>query len=432
MSMQNTVFYKQNKAYLVDFSSEDISSDSSMFLAEKIERKHKLIKHISSFIPDNRDQNTIQHSYEHILKQRTFLLMQGYEDANDVSQLRHDPVIEEVLGNKLASQPTVSRFENNVNKTTIFKILYGWLERYVDSLKGRKHVIIDIDATNDPTHGAQQLSCFNGYYGQFMYNELLFHDGETGQIIMPVLRPGNSHSNKWFVGILKRIVHAIKAKHPALKIIVRADSGFSNAPFYKFADQESILYAVGLASNERLKRRVHRVKTAVEHLYLSNKEKHQHFIAFQYQAKSWHAPQQCYSKIESTGIGMNVRHLVSNMTEAEAREIYFGFYVKRGDASENRIKELKNMCFSDRLSNHGFWANFMRLIISSLAYEMFVIIKEMIKQTRHFKAHSWQINNIRLYLLKAGGTVKKTIKRTYIRISKSFVYKDLLLELALQ
>ncbi len=169
-----------------------------------------------------------------------------------------------------------------------------------------------------------------------------------------------------------------------------------------------------------LKQRVRRAEQAVRKLYLSKGEKHQHFISFQYQAGSWHAQQQCYSKIESTGIGMSVRDFVSNMPEEEAREIYFGFYVKRGDASENRIKELKNMCFSDRLSNHNFWSNFMRLIISSITYEMFLIIKQMIKETNHTKAHKWQIDNIRVYLLKVGGTIKKTVERVYIRLSKSF------------
>ena len=432
MKTKNTLFYKQNKAYLLDFSAEEISSDSSMFLAEKIERKHHIIRDISKYIIDKREQFLIKHSYENILKQRVFLMMQGYEDANDASYLKNDPVLNTIFGGNIASQPTVSRFENIIDKQTIFNVLYGWLDRYVKSLEGRDQVIIDIDATDDPTHGAQQLSMYSGYYGQFMYNELLFHDGETGQIILPVLRPGNSHSNKWYVSILKRIIRAIKKMYPNMKIIIRADSGFSNAPFYKLADDESLFYAVGLSTNEVLKRRVKRVEYAVRHLHLSQKEKYQHFISFQYQAGTWHAPQQCYSKIESTGIGMNVRHFVSNLPEMNAREIYFGFYVKRGDTSENRIKELKNMCFSDRLSNHGFWANFIRLITSSIVYEMFLIIKEMIRKTTFHKAHKWQIDNIRLYLLKAGGTIKKTAKRIYFKLSNAFVYKDLLLALAYQ
>ena len=93
-----------------------------------------------------------------------------------------------------------------MTKHDIFNLCSNWLDQYVNNLKGRNYVIIDVDATDDPTHGNQQLSLFNGYYGQFMYNQLFFHDGQTGQIILPVLRPGNSHSNKWFVAILKRII----------------------------------------------------------------------------------------------------------------------------------------------------------------------------------------------------------------------------------
>jgi hypothetical protein len=165
---------------------------------------------------------------------------------------------------------------------------------------------------------------------------------------------------------------------------------------------------------------------------LNQGKKHQHFTKFTYQAKSWHKEQQCYSKVESTGLGMNIRHIISNLKEQDAREIYFGFYVKRGEASENRIKEVKNMCFSDRLSNHGYWANFFRLFISSLAYEMFLLIKQKIKKTSVETAKKWQISSIRTYLLKVGATIKITKRRIYYQLSKSFVYKDLFREIITQ
>ena len=191
-----------------------------------MERESKLLKSFSSVIPDVRDSERIMHDNYKLLKQRVFMLMQGYEDCNDVIHLKNDPILKDILGGNLASQPTLSRFENSVDKKTIFKLSYEWIDRYVDSLSGRKEVIIDIDATDDPTHGHQQLSMFHGYYGQYMYNELFFHDGQTGQIILPVLRPGNSHSNKWFVSILKRIVKEIRNKYGDIKIIIRADGGF--------------------------------------------------------------------------------------------------------------------------------------------------------------------------------------------------------------
>lgn len=429
MSIKNTVFYRGKKSISVNFSAEEISSDGALVLLEKLERKHKVIHYFSSFLPDHRNPLRVFHSVEKLLKQRVFMLMQGYEDANDVAHLQHDPLYKDILEGDLASQPTISRFENSMDKKAIFNLCYGWIDRYVSSLKGRSSMIIDIDGTDDPTYGKQQLAMFNGYYGQFMYNELFFHDGETGQIILPVLRPGNSHSNKWYVSILRRIITKIREAYPKMNIIIRADSGFSSAPFYKLADDYRLKYAIGLASNEVLKRRVARAQRAVTHLYQHKGEKHQHFISFNYKAGSWHKSQQCYSKIESTGLGMNIRHIVSNLEEQDAREIYFGFYVKRGEASENRIKEVKNMCFSDRLSNHGFWANFFRLLISSLAYELFLILKNNIQKTTFEKAKKWQISSIRTHLLKIGATIKITKRRVYYRLSKAFVHQDLLMKL---
>lgn len=432
MSTKDTVFYRKNKAVLVDFTASEISSDGSLILLEKIEREHKLIKKISKHLPDLRDPRLITYSREAQLKQRVFMMMLGYQDANDVTHLQHDPLFKDILQGDLASQPTISRFENSMDKRAIFELSNVWVDNYVSSLSGRKSIVIDVDATDDPTYGNQQMSLFNGYYGQFMLNELFFHDGETGQIILPVLRPGNSHSNKWYVSILKRIIIKIRKKYPDMEIVIRTDSGFSCAPFYKLVDDFDLLFATGLASNSVLKKKTKRAEKAVKHLYLKQGEKHQHFIGFSYQAKSWHKSQQCYSKIESTGKGMNIRHFVSNMPEKEAREIYFDFYVKRGDASENRIKEVKNMCFSDRLSNHGYWANFLRLFISSLAYEMFLLIKKKIKNTSFEMAKKWQISSIRTYLLKVGATIKVTKKRIFYQLSKAFVYRDLFREIITQ
>jgi len=360
------------------------------------------------------------------------MMMLGYEDANDVTHLQHDPLFKDVLQGDLASRPTISRFENSMDKHSVFELCDAWVAHYVSSLQGRKRIVIDVDATDDPTYGNQQMSMFNGYYGQSMLNELFFHDGETGQIILPVLRPGNSHSNKWYVGILKQIIIKIRATYPEMEIVIRTDSGFSCAPFYELVDDYDLLFVTGVASNAVLKKKVSRSEKAVKRLYLDQGEKHQHFISFPYKAGSWHKEQRCYSKVESTGLGMNVRHFISNIKEKEAREIYFGFYVLRGEASENRIKEVKNMCFSDRLSNHGYWANFFRLFISGLAYEMFLLIKQKIKKSSVETAKKWQISSIRTYLLKVGATIKITKKRIFYQLSKAFVHKNLFREIITQ
>ena len=431
MSHKDTVFYRGNKAVSMDFSAGEISSDGAILLLEKLERQHSLLSYFSKVIPDARHPLRTVHYIEKLVKQRVYSIMQGYQDGNDVQYLQNDPLFKDILEGELASQPTVSRFENSIGKATVFALCYAWVDRYVSTLKGRKRIIIDIDSTDDPTHGNQQLSMFNGYYGHFMYNELFFHDGDTGQIIVPILRPGNSHSNKWYVAILKRVLQKIREAYPELEILVRADSGFSCPAFYQLVDDFNLRFAIGQATNEKLKKKTARAGKAVRHLFVEQGIKHQHFIGFDYQAGTWHKPQKCYSKIESTGKGLNVRHIISNMDEAGARSIYFGFYVKRGETSENRIKEVKNMCFSDRLSNHGFWANFARLLFSSLAYEMFLLLKMAIKKTKFEAAKKWQISTIRASLLKVGATIKTTKRRVYYRFSKAFAHQNLFRELAL-
>ena len=148
MSNKDTIFYRGKTAISLDFSAEEISSDGAVLLLEKIEREHGLVRYFSSFLPDSRNSDRILHSTEKLLKQRVFLLMQGYEDANDVTYLKNDPILKDVLGGDLASQPTISRFENSLNKSSIFSMCYAWINRYVSSLQGRDHVIIDIDSTD--------------------------------------------------------------------------------------------------------------------------------------------------------------------------------------------------------------------------------------------------------------------------------------------
>jgi len=136
MSHKDTVFYRGNTAISLDFSAEEISSDGAVLLLEKLERKHGLLRYFSKHIPDSRDPLRIVHSIEKLLKQRVFTMMQGYEDTNDVIYLKNDPLYQDILDGDMASQPTMSRFENSVDKHSIFDLCYAWVDRYVSTLKG--------------------------------------------------------------------------------------------------------------------------------------------------------------------------------------------------------------------------------------------------------------------------------------------------------
>lgn len=433
MQKKFIAYYKGKQEVSLSFCGKNMSSDGSLILLNKIERKRKIIKSFSQAVEDKRDSRYITHSVDKIMKQRVFAMILGYQDANDEKELRKDTIFQEMLEGDLVSQPTISRLENQADRHQIYNLSEVFLERYIKSLKGRKSITIDVDATDDPTHGNQQQSLFNGYYYQFMYNELLFFDGETQQLILPVLRPGNSHSNKWHVPILKRIITRIRDKYPSMEIYIRADSGFSQPEFYELARAHHLYYCVGIARNPRLSAYTARFEKRINKHFGIPGIKYQYFTEpFDYQAGTWLQPEKCYAKIESTGRGMNVRYFISNFPSQKAREIYFGFYVKRADTCENRIKELKNMCYSDRLSDHRFWANYFRLILSAIVYDFFIEIKKGIKETDHEKAYYWQVDTIRQKLLKVAATIKLTKRRIMIDMAEAFVYKDIFASLVVQ
>jgi len=431
MKYKNTLFYSNNKEVKFNFSGEGISSDGSVVLVKKIERTNKIIRKFSSVLVDKRNKSYCDHSLDKMIFQRVLLLIQGYCDCNDSKYLANDPIIKTVLNGNLASQPTLSRLENSISIKDIYRLSDYLVDSYIDSIaSNRKKIVIDVDGTDDETHGNQQLSMFNGYYNQTMYHILVFHDGETGQLILPVLRAGSCHSNKLFVPILSRIVAKIKSRRPELKITIRGDCGFSCPPFYALADETQLDFCLGITTNKRLKIHSQPLEARINEEYVSKGVKHQEFVeGFSYKSDSWSSPQTCYAKVESTGKGLNVRYFCSNMEAEDAKSLYKDFYVKRGDSSENRIKEFKNMCYGDRLSCHRFAANYFRLLLSSLCYEFYRQIKLLILRSSNEQAKKWQIDNIRLYLMKVGATIESKAKSIIINLSKSYICQELFIEI---
>lgn len=380
-------------------------------------------------IRDNRDFRYCKNSTSDLLNLRLLLLCSGYEDCNDVQHLKNDPALSALFGKKLPSQSTLSRWENSQNISDVMKLAYRTLDYYVSRIHPkRKEIVIDVDCTDDPTHGKQQGSLFHGYHWQFIYNQLFYIDGQTGQVNLPILRPGNVHTSKWNERFLAIIVKKIRERFPKMRIIVRADAGFSGAAFYKVVDELNIEFTVGISSNERLKQLFQKDIKEVSEKYVQHDQPFQKFVGpFQYQAASWDKPQQVYAKIESTGRGLNVRFFVSSLEGLKAKHIYWKFYVLRGEAAENRIKEIKNFCFSNRLSCHRFSANFFRLILSCLAYETLRSVRQDLKKvTKDPKITSWSVQSIRLYLLKVAAYVKETTRKTYFRMARGHPYADII------
>ena len=227
-------FYSQ-RALAVRFSDLELSSDAGILLARQAEKKVQVCQAVAECIEEWRDPTKITHSLHQLVSQRVYQLVGGYEDANDSNQLRHDPIYKIACGRVpiahaelLASQPTMTRLENQVSKSETAKMRSRMVEGFTNSYrKAPEEIVLDIDGWDDPTHGQQQLSCFHGYYGQHMYFPVLINEASSGYPLVLQLRAGNSHSGKGVAGILRWLFWRLKRAFPGVRIILRADAGFS-------------------------------------------------------------------------------------------------------------------------------------------------------------------------------------------------------------
>jgi hypothetical protein len=275
-------------------------------------------------------------------------------------------------------------------------------------------ILLDLDGTDDPTHGEQAGSAYHAYYGQHMYHPLLIFDGDTNQLITAVLRPGNVHVSRGVVAILKRLLPVLKQRWPDVQIVVRADSGFATPALYDLCEQLEVEYSIGIAPNARLKRLGEPVRAeAREQQAEGTQGKVRHFGEAIYQAEGWTRARRVVIKAELLEKGPNVRFVVTNRT-AEPGRLYDD-YVDRGEA-EGFIKDLKNACRADRLSCHDFWANQFRLLLHGAAYWLLDTLRHWLVQLGR---PSMQLDSLRLMLLKIGGRVMELAGHVRLRLASS-------------
>ena len=208
-----------------------------------------------------------------MLRQRIYQIVAGYEDANDADRLRHDPMLQIVadqkLGDALGSQPTLSRWENAPSARELVHFNGLLCEQFIrlcaDQVRQRGEILLDLDSTDDPTHGQQQLSFFNGAYGQHMYHPMLIFERHTGCLLAARLRPGNASSHARIVPMLLRLVPRLQAAFPGVKIKLRGDAGFALPLLYQFCEFFDIEYALGIPSNCVFKQRAEPRQKQLQH-----------------------------------------------------------------------------------------------------------------------------------------------------------------------
>ncbi len=423
------------KPVSVEFCEEHSSSDGGGVLLKGIDQRLGLTESLAECLQDPRQPGKVTHTFEELLQQRVFAIALGHPDANDARELAEEPVHKLLLGRdpvhgeSLASQPTLSRFENTLQTTDLYRmadrLADAVIERHRRRLGKRCRLItLDFDPTDDPTHGQQEFSFFHGYYDTYCYLPLIgtmaFHDEAEQYLLCAVLRPGNSPASAGLVAILRRVLAKLAAAFPRAQIRVRLDGGFGNPEVLDFLDQAGVEYVVGLQATKPLKRRARRDLGTARRLSRQSGETAHRFGETLYQTKSsWpHKRRVIYKaevvRLEGREPKDNERFVVTNLKQTP-KHVY-AIYTDRGDP-ENRIKELKNDLAMDRTSCSRFLANQFRVLLTAAAY---VLMQELRFRARHTDCARAQVATLRLRLFKLAAWVDVSVRRIVIHMPRRF------------
>ena len=417
-------FYSQGKVR-ANFDGGQISSDAGLLTLRAFDERHHLTADLAEPLHDARDPERVDHSLLEMLRQRLYAICAGYEDANDAQQLRHDPILKMVadkpLGEELASQPTLSRLENAVTGRDIARLTRQGLEWFIrvggEAVRRRGEILLDVDSTDDPTHGAQQLSMFNGHYGEPVYHPLIVFERHTGCLLDVRLRRGNCISYNRVLGRLRRLLRRLRSAFPEVPIRLRADAGFGWRPLFDLLEEERVEYAIRIQRSKPLRLQAEPAVDAAARAYADSQNPQRHYTSFTYRARLWKRERRVLAQAQHNSHEKTVYFMVTNQTgEAEA---VWQFYNGRGEC-ENRIAELKNGFHADRLSCHRFLANAFRLVLHSLAYNLVNWFRQELPEP----LRTLQIGSLRTRLFKVGARVLQTARWVWVHLASGWPHQD--------
>lgn len=419
------------------FDLPHASSDGGGVLLKAAEQRLGLIGRLAGALDDGRQPGKVCHGLDDLLAQRIYGLALGYEDANDAARLADDPLHklllgrDPVAGDPLASQPTLSRFENGVRRGELLRLSEALFEAVLDRHARRRRKVrrltLDLDITDDATHGAQQLSCFNGFYDTGCYLPMLAFlsfDREPEQyLVAAMLRPGNAPTQRGALPLLKRIVDRLQQRFPRARILVRLDGGFAEPELFTFLDEVGVDYVVGLPKNEVLERHAELDLLVARVLSEASGRTEHVYTDFPYAAGTWDRARRVVCKAEVVRLAGheprdNPRFVVTNLP-GKPRRIYRHVYCPRGEI-ENRIKELFDVAL-DRTSCSKFCANQLRVLLAAAAYALLQELRLAARGTAWARA---QVATLRLELLKIGAQVVASVRRLRLRLPAAFPFRE--------
>jgi hypothetical protein len=403
-----------------DFSGGDLSSEGGALLLRRMDQRLGLSAAAARALGDERQAGKVRHEVADMVAQRVYGLCLGWSDVSDHNVLRSDLVMQTAVGRdqSLASAPTLSRLETSATPEQGWALHGVLMEQFIASRRGPRRrapreLVLDVDATHVPLHGAQERGFFHGYYDNYCYLPLYVFCGQD--LLACVLRPSDRDPASVVTALLKRLIDALRQAWPKVRIVVRGDSGFCRPRVLRRLDRWGVDYVLGLQKNTRLQQRSQLAELALAEQYQARGTKQRLYGSFEYAAHSWDRPRRVIARLEHGPQGANPRYIVTSL-RGDARHLYDKRYCGRGEA-ENRIKEAQIDLFGRRASCHRFWANQLRLLLAALAYTL------MINLRRHALGGTELAQactaSIRVKLLKIAAAIVRNTRRVRVLLASS-------------
>jgi len=422
-----------DRAVVATFDQPHASSDGGAILLAAADRQVGLLAALAATVPDARAATRVTHGVGDLIAQRVFAIACGHPDGNDADRLADDPIHKLLLGRdpidggRLASQPTVSRFEHTAAPRMMLAMSHALADAVIARHCRRRRrvrlITIDLDVTEDQTHGAQQLTFFNGFYDHWCYlplvGTLTFDDEARQYLVAAILRPGNAAGTAGAVSLLARLLPKLRRAFSRARLRVRLDAGFATPAVFAYLEAAGVEYVVAMGGNPVLARHAESALVPLRALVATTQDTATTYTEAAYQAGSWAAPRRTIIKAEvvwhhGREPRDNPRFVITNLRQTP-EWIYTHVYCARGD-SENRLKELKLALAFGRTSCTTFWANQLRITLTAAA---FVLCQELQLRADRTALRGAQIPRLRQALITIGVQVVRSVRRIVLHFPRS-------------